>query len=347
MNRNQLRKVWLLVAFLLLLSACANDPIIDTATPAIVTPETTTLETQTPEIQFSDSGTALLSIPSLNGNQIAIRLVKPEGEGPFPVLIGVAGGDGAFVFRSDLATTLRDMGIMTVDFAPQGRGDSEGEDNFHGTIHQDDLKAIVDYLSTLAVVQEDQIGILSYSFGVVLATGALARYSEMPVAFLIDWEGPASPGKDFRRGLENDEAWVQEAIQFMSGYREVELEDFRLHGGSIFDEAYWQERDAARYAEDLSVPYLRVQFAEDHVQGEYKDHMMSIVNAAVAKSGQWTRVNDNPPNITYAKDDLSLYHFHEYEYGESAGFTSSSKTIDEVLLGYIEEMFFEKPYEAE
>ena len=80
------------------------------------------------EIQFSSSGTALLSIPSLNGNKIAIRIKKPEGDGPFPVLIGVAGGDGMYAFRSELPTSLLEKGIMTVDFAPQGRGESEGDD---------------------------------------------------------------------------------------------------------------------------------------------------------------------------------------------------------------------------
>ena len=87
--------------------------------------------------------------------------MKPDGDGPFPVLIGVAGADGMYAFNSEFATSLHEMGIMTVDFAPQGRGDSEGQDNFHGTVHQDDLKAIVDFVSPLTFVQQDNIGILS------------------------------------------------------------------------------------------------------------------------------------------------------------------------------------------
>jgi hypothetical protein len=112
----------------------------------------TALVVEHEEIQFSSSGTALLSIPSLNGNKIAIRIKKPEGDGPFPVLIGVAGGDGMYAFRSELPTSLLEKGIMTVDFAPQGRGESEGDDNHHGFVHQDDLKAIVDFLSRLSFV---------------------------------------------------------------------------------------------------------------------------------------------------------------------------------------------------
>lgn len=103
----------------------------------------------------------------------------------------------------------------------------------------------------------------------VLCTGALARYPDMPVAFLIDWEGPSCPGKDLQRGLENDEAWAHETIRFLNNGREPapeELSHFLLHGGSIFDKAYWEEsvalrklvlivwRLAAAHAEALSLP---------------------------------------------------------------------------------------------
>jgi hypothetical protein len=73
--------------------------------------------------------------------------------------------------------------------------------------------------------------------------------------------------------------------------------------------------------------------------------MMKIVNAVTTESGQWSRVNDNPPNIIYSDDNLSKYHFHEYSDYEFAGFSSMySKSVDTILLAYIEEMFFSKPY---
>jgi hypothetical protein len=326
-----------LLLLLLIFTACTSN---QKATPTV----------EREEIQFSSSGTALLSIPSLNGNKIAIRIKKPEGDGPFPVLIGVAGGDGMYAFQSELPTRLLEKGIMTVDFAPQGRGESEGDDNHHGFVHQDDLKAIVDFVSGLDLVQKDNIGILSYSYGVVLATGALARYPDIPVAFLIDWEGPSCPGKDLQRGLENDEAWAYETIRFLNNGREPapeELSQLLLHGGSIFDEAYWAERDASRFAADLPCPYLRVQFDQDHAQGSSKTHMIAIINAAMM-NGHWTRCNDNPPNIIYSEEELSQYHFHHYSGNDRAGFSSSySQSVDTILLGYVEEMFFSRPYESQ
>ncbi|MBN1995735.1 MAG: hypothetical protein JW953_23815 [Anaerolineae bacterium] len=328
------------VSFLLLwliFTACAGNP---QATP--------TVEPQ--KIQFSSGGVASLSIPSLNGNKIAMRVQKPAGDGPFPVLIGVAGGDGMYAFQSALPARLLEKGIITVDFAPQGRGESEGEDDHHGLVHQDDLKAIVDFVSGLSFVQKDNMGLLSYSYGVVLATGALARYPEMPVAFLIDWEGPSCPGKDLQRGLANDEAWAYALIRFLNKGREPapeELSQIILHGGAIFDEGYWAERDASGFAADLPCPYLRVQFDQDHAQGSSKSQMIAIINAATINSGQWTRCNDNPPNIIYSEEELSRYHFHNYSGHERAGLSSVySQSVDTVLLGYAEEMFFARPYES-
>lgn len=109
-----------------------------------------------------------------------------------------------------------------------------------------------------------------------------------------------------------------------------------IHGGNIYDDAYRDERDASLFAAKLPCPYLRIQFIKDHVQGYSKYHMMQIINAATEHSGQWTRCNDNPPNIIYKESELENYHFYEgylFDMGGSG-----------VVFSYIEEMFFEKPY---
>jgi dienelactone hydrolase len=336
-----------LLCLIILLPACGGGEDGSTATAQpTVTPQSTAVPES--EAGFPATGTTLLSIPSLNGNQIEVRITKPEGDGPFPALIGVAGGNDYFAYKPAMAGELQAMGIVAVDFAPQGRAGSEGEDDFNGPVHQDDLKALVDFVSEQAFVQPDHIGLLTYSYGVVMATGALSRHPDMPVAFLIDWEGPSSPGRDLTRGLENGEAWAENTILYLSGKSEMSREEmaaFVIHGGAISDEAYWADRDAARFAEDLPCPYLRVQFDVDHVQGVYKYHMMAIINAATEKSGQWTRLNDNPPNILYDEADLADYHFHTYGDGDAPGAAPDLSAVDAVLLGYIDEMFFARPYE--
>ncbi len=303
------------------------------------------------ETRFLTFGTALTTIPSANGNRLEVRIANPEGDGPFPVLIGVAGGDGWLAFRSGLTEALRKRGIIAVDFSPQGRGQSEGDDVFHGYAHQDDLMRVVEYVSSLPHVDTERIGLLSYSYGLTVATGALARYPDLPVAFLVDWEGPSCPGLDIRRGLAENEPWAREAIERITGrgpLGEDEYATAEVHGGALSDDEYWQERNAARFVADIPCPYLRVQFDVDHVQSTRKAHMTKVINAATRESGQWTRCNDNQPNLVYDEDTLRTAQFHSYDYGESAGYNSIySRTVDEVLETYIEEMFFERPYLSE
>ena len=299
---------------------------------------------QETHIKFSETGSAIQEIPSLNGNKIRIQLEKPKSDGPFPVLIGVEGGDGFHAFHRDTSKQILEavnaLNILAVDFAPQGRSGSEGEDNYHGFVHQDDLKAIVDYLTKQPFVNNDMIGILTISYGVALATGALSRYPDMPIQFLIDWEGPAAPGRDIRRAFANKEAWIKnENVLSMLKKDEItsekELHAIVLHGGKIGNDAYWDERDASLFAARLSCPYLRIQGHIDHVQGTSKAAMMAIINAATSHSGQWTRCNDNPPNTIYKEQTLSQYHFHEEDIGI---------VINTILPKYIEEMFFQKPW---
>jgi hypothetical protein len=92
-----------LLCLYILLSGCVGGEEVTAAAQSTAEPES--------EISFSDTGTALLSIPSLNGNQIEIRITKPEGDGPFPALIGVAGGNGYFVYKTDFVSALQEMGI--------------------------------------------------------------------------------------------------------------------------------------------------------------------------------------------------------------------------------------------
>ena len=146
MRRYHLAVLLGILPLCMVFSACTNSHEASTLTPQ---PEIATPIPQ-PDLEFQPDGTASLSIPSLNGNQIAIRIIKPEGNGPFPVLIGVAGGDGQHLFSAGLGPEIQEMGIVAVDFAPQRRGASEGQDDHHGPIHQDDLKAVVDFVSPLA-----------------------------------------------------------------------------------------------------------------------------------------------------------------------------------------------------
>jgi len=111
---------------------------------------------------------------------------------------------------------------------------------------------------------------------------------------------------------------------------------------ALKDDAYWAERDAARYAAEIRVPYLRYQADVDHVQGTSKYHMMELVNAATSGLSPWTRSNDNAPNMIYREGDLDKHHFHAAEEG---GRPTPDET-QQILASYILELFNNQPWKG-
>jgi hypothetical protein len=220
-----------------------------------------------PEDRILIPPTETTRIASLNGKRILVRTWKPKGDGPFPALIGCPGGIGGATWNAEMPVQgMLDLGIALIDFAPQGRTGSEGEEDEGGPTHQDDLRAVIAYARTLPFVDLKQVAVLTRSFGVTMGMGCLARHPELKVLFLIDIEGPSAIRKP---------TWTE------------------LTG---------KQRRALTFVGDLAVPYLRIQCDVDHAQGESKRHMADLVNGAI-KGGKcpWVRVNDNPPNLLYTE----------------------------------------------
>jgi hypothetical protein len=147
-----------------------------------------------------------------------------------------------------------------------------------GHAGQDAIAILLKHLLSLPEVDKDNVGLVTFSFGVVGGTGALARHPELQVKFLIDWEGPSGP-QNLR--------WVP------PGHKIV-----RNHPAT--DVAFWKERTASEFIKKIRCRYLRLQADEDHVQvlGE-NQHAIEMLNSATAGLCPWTRCNDNPPNIRY------------------------------------------------
>ena len=64
------------------------------------------------------------------------------------------------------------------------------------------------------------------------------------------------------------------------------------------DEDFWAEHEALTFIRELRIPYQRLQSQTDHAQPD-NGHAIAMVNAAVAGSVPWVRLNDLPPNQTY------------------------------------------------
>lgn len=263
-------------------------------------------------------------IVSGNGNRIFFRMVLPAVEGTFPVVVLTAGGLGAsaaMVLQPDY-TCLAEDGFIVAGFNPQGRGEgperSEGTEDWNGFIHQDDLKAVIEYLATLPQTDPANIGVLSQSYGVTLAAGCLGRHPELPVKYFIDLEGPSDSFVTMK------DPWLLDA----DPANDVTAQTYALFGhySTAMDPApenaaWWSEREAARFMGSMRCRYLRLQAQWDHAQppnDRYPDgfdrpplwfqnkHAVDLVNAAVSGGAPWVRCNlpleGNTPGASFSHE---------------------------------------------
>jgi len=190
-----------------------------------------------------------------------------------PVVVLVPGGRAdstLFTCGADVAQQIADAGYVVVAFDPDGRGNSTGTEDEGGTVQQDGLAAVVEYAITLDGVDAERVALISNSFGVTFASGAMANHPDLPVDLLIDWEGPAD---------RNDTG----GCDGTSGGH--------LAGHDCSDESFWSQREASTFVAQLDVPYVRVQSETDHVQAD-NNHALTMVNAAFNGGVPLVQLND-------------------------------------------------------
>ncbi|MBI5773759.1 MAG: alpha/beta fold hydrolase [Verrucomicrobia bacterium] len=203
------------------------------------------------------------------GAEIFTLVLTPKNKSgeKLPALVLCPGGNGhsiLFLSGQGMAQQLAEMGFAAVVFDPEGRGQSQGVEDYCGFKHQDGLAAMVRWVARQPGIDSERIGLCSNSYGVTMATGALARHPDLPARFLIDWEGPMD---------RNDTGGCDPAKPGMGGHlKSVAKCD---------DENFWREREAVKFVGRLRVPYQRIQSEKDHVQRD-NHHAVAMVNAALA-----------------------------------------------------------------
>ena len=252
-----------------------------------------------------------------NGNQLYTRIVQPSpslypGQ-RFPAVIPIPGGtgDGAPLAGNPAYRDLAAGGFVVIAFNAEGRGNglpgnllSEGDEDCNGFLHQDDLKAVIEFAAGRPNVDVDNIGVATSSFGIAIGAGALGRYPSLHVAYLVDNEGP----HDSRVITFYDVGPERQVCGHWSTVTDPSPEN----------EAFWAKREAVRHIGGYRGRYLRMQAEVDHAQGAgYFRHAIEMVNAATgtqyggAGSAAWTRMNGsdlgNPVNTVYPLGDLSHY----------------------------------------
>ena len=261
---------------------CASDEAqLPDASPAAADTEAPATQSAPTAAEREESFT--VTNPT-SGAQLFVRIFRPpdwNGE-ENSTLVLVPGGTG---FSADFIRPPRNTvlelaveGYTVVVFDPDGRGQSEGIEDQNGFAQQDGLAAIIRSLEGAAGVDTDRIGLSSFSFGVTMAAGALARHPDLPVRFLMDWEGPAN--RNDTGGCDAD----------LLGHLTGEV--------ACDDEEFWAEREALTFISELDVPYPRLQSEKDHVQPD-NDHAILMVNAAVGGGVPWVRLNELVSDQTF------------------------------------------------
>jgi hypothetical protein len=219
-----------------------------------------------------------------SGCSLYVHIHRPANAGPgnrVPGVVCVRGGTG---FGSSLDTTslpddIASDGFAFLHFDPDGRGQSSAyPENYDGYVHQDGLHACLELLASRPYVDTSRLGIYTRSYGITMGSGMIARHAEPRVKFLLDFEGPSDRSQ---------------VCQDSGGFVPVPADS----------EAFWQEREAARFMTQVPAAYLRIQTAVDH-NSEIPNnrHCIQLIDSATAVAhggagiSPWTRVNDSVMN---------------------------------------------------
>jgi hypothetical protein len=262
-----------------------------------------------------------------NGNQLWTKIIQPRsGLYPgqsFPAIISVPGGLGAGENRSLGAA---ELGFVEFHFNAEGRGvshPSDGVEDHNGFIHQDDLKAMIEFAHSRSNVIDENVGVTTSSYGITMGAGCLGRYPALQVKYLLDIEGPS---ESF---VSSHEPWSLDADP-SNDKIDIAYNNFghwsTYRDPSPANVAWWSEREATGYIGQARCRYLRVQAEWDHAQPpnaqwpgfDYPPlwyqckHGVDMVNLATLGRSPWTRMNGpslaNPTDQTYSREQPPIYY---------------------------------------
>lgn len=297
-------------------------------------------------------------VVSPNGNKVYVRTAYPfrsSSTSKFPAVVIVPGGlSGSTTFLDNGLSDLAERGYVIVTFNPEGRGSgeegdllSEGVEDYNGYVHQDDLKSVIEDALLDPNIDAGRIGIVSYSFGITMAAGCLARYPALKIKFLIDYEGTSL--SDTTMG----DPWLLDTVEANDKTKKL----YGLFGHLSIERdpspsniQWWSERQALAYIGHIETAYLRIQSQWDHMQPPSMDyptgfdqsprwyrnkHAIDMINAATNGKATWTRMNEawirNGENAVYSYENPPYYYVDSLDV-ESKGFK-------DILRNLIEELF--------
>ncbi len=233
-----------------------------------------------------------------SGCSLYVHIHRPayaDSANRVPGVVFVPGGTGfGSAYDADsLPDDVASDGFAFLHFDPDGRGQSSAyPENYDGHVHQDGMHACLSLLASRDYVDTSRLGVYTQSYGITMGSGMIARYAEPRVKFLLDFEGPADR---YQTCLDS------------GGFVPVPPDS----------DAFWQEREAARFMKQVPCAYLRVQTQVDSNPGIPDNrHAIQLIDSATAVAhggagiSEWTRVNDflmNPMNHVYTLSDPPVW----------------------------------------
>lgn len=244
------------------------------------------------------------TLQSPNGDyDLTVRSVRPKlslySDKKFPAVLKLAGGWGAMtgLLNSKLTENAASEGIIFVAFDSSMRTDypvGSSERDYKGFKDQDDVAVVLQNIFDNPNVDQNTVGVWSWSSGAILASGVLGRYPELneKVKFFLDGEGPHC-GKDL---LEDSN------IETFQGLRNWEIaRDAKVGPGKQYatEDKFWFERCGDNFLGNYKGIYQRIQGINDHALKKNYPHAVAYLNTATNGHATYTKLNKQPKNQIY------------------------------------------------
>jgi dipeptidyl aminopeptidase/acylaminoacyl peptidase len=188
---------------------------------------------------------------SPDGTKVSGLLFRPQGSGPWPLIVVAHAGFGEGADFSDVALMIRDKGYVV--FNPDFRGSGKSEGKHEGAKGEvDDVISGIEYVKSLGVVQDDRVGIYGQSHGAAVAMLVSERY---PVVKAVVEEAGFTDAVDlYNNSLNSNDPQV----------RVMRDQLVSMVGGTPQQKpAEYDARSAIKQADKMNAPVLLIHGAKD------------------------------------------------------------------------------------
>ena len=188
---------------------------------------------------------------SADGTKVSGLLYKPEGKGPWPLIVLCHAGFGEGADFSDVAMMVRTKGYVV--FNPDFRGSGKSEGKHEGAKGEvDDVISGIKYVKSLGVVDDTHVGMYGQSHGASVAMLAASRYSGIKA--VVEEAGFTDAVDLYNSEANSTDATVstlkKELLSMIGGTPSQVPNEYKV-------------RSAINYADRINAPMLLIHGAKD------------------------------------------------------------------------------------